>query len=80
MGSNTNYELDLIKNELNSIIRELNDISTNVRYGFKGIGSEKCADCISSVVNQYNYAQRKLSNVNTTAVTAEFAKAHNKNK
>ena len=31
MGSNTNYELDSIKNELNSIIRELNDISTNVR-------------------------------------------------
>lgn len=80
MDSNAYYELNSIKNELNSIIRELNEISTNVRYNFKGIGSEKCADCIGLAVRQFNCAQGKLNSLNTSAVTESFAKAHSKNK
>ena len=69
-------ELYYIKRELVSIIRELRSISTGVRNDFKGIGSDKCASCIDSVINNCSKLQKNLNNLDTNAVTEQFAKSH----
>ena len=56
-------ELREIKNELSSIIQELESISNGIRKNFVGIGNERCADCIDSVIDQYKYVKRKLNNI-----------------
>lgn len=76
MDASARNELASIKRELNSIISELEDISRGVRNDFTGIGSDKCADCINSVINQYYYVRRKLNNIDMTTVTESYAQAH----
>lgn len=76
MDSGARSELDSIIRELGSIISELEDISCGVRYDFKNIGSEKCANCIDNVVSNYYTVRRKLNNIDTTTVTESFAQAH----
>lgn len=76
MDSGARSELNSIIRELNSIITELEDISHGVRYDFKNIGSEKCADCIDMVLSNYYTVRRKLNNMDTSTVTESFAKAH----
>lgn len=75
MNANARDELDSIIGELNSIIRELEDISAGVRSDFVGIGNEKCADCIDRVLNQYYSVRYTLKNLDTTAVASGFEKA-----
>lgn len=55
-----------IKHELESIIRELNGISSGVRNDFQGIGSEKCADIINKVNGKYNEALKKLNRIDAS--------------
>ena len=58
--------LNYVRNELGSIIRELNDISSGMRNNFQGIGSERCADVISNVAVQYHEALRKLNRIDAS--------------
>lgn len=59
-------ELNSIKSELRSIMRELDSISDGIRYDFKNIGNEKCADCIDRVRSEYSNVLRKLENIDTS--------------
>ena len=76
MDESARRELESIKRELNSIINELESISIGVRKDFSGIGNDKCADCISRVVEQYRYVARDLNNINTSVVTESYAQSH----
>lgn len=76
MDSSARNELNSIIRELNSIISELEDISRGVRYDFKNIGSEKCADCIDRVLNKYYTARQRLNNMDTSTVTESYAQSH----
>ena len=76
MDSGAKNELYSIIRELNSIISELESISQGVRGDFVGIGNDKCADCIDRTLNQYYYVRRKLNNLDTYTVTESFAKSH----
>lgn len=76
MDAGAKNELASIKRELDSIIGELESISSGVRNDFVGIGSEKCADCINRVLNQYYYVRKKLNNLDTSTVTESYAQAH----
>ena len=76
MDANARYELNCIKNELDSIISELESIENGVKKDFVGIGNEQCAACIDRVLNKYYYVRRCLRNLDTTTVTEEFARAH----
>ncbi len=75
MDANAQRELNSIKSELNSIIRELEAISYGVRHDFTGIGNDRCADCINSVLQNYYTVRRKLNNLDTRTVTASFAQS-----
>lgn len=72
MDAKSANELYLIKQELNSIIRELEDIESGVRNNFKGIGNDKCANSINTVLNNYKKVKRSLDNIDTSKVTEEF--------
>lgn len=76
MDNRSINELASIKQELTSIIRELENISYGVRNEFKGVGSEACASCIDSVIKNYYSVQKKLNNLDTNTVTTTFAKLH----
>lgn len=76
MDSGARTELDSIKAELNSVIRELESISAGVRIDFQGIGNDKCADCIDKVLDGYYLARRKLNDMDTNSLTDSFMKAH----
>ena len=68
MDANSEYELYLIKRELQSIINELDD--------FDNIGEDQAAACVSRVADKYRIAKRKLDNIDTKRVTDEYAAAH----
>lgn len=73
MDSKARNELDDIIRELNSIIGELESVSYGVRGEFEGIGNDRCADCINSVLQRYYEAKNKLENMDTTTLTENFA-------
>ena len=70
-------ELYSIKQELRSIISELDDISAGVRTDFRNIGNVRCAQSIDSVTNKYRNALSRLNNMDTSKVTEEFKQSHN---
>ena len=72
MDASAQRELYSIKVELNNIIQEIEDISVGIRKEFIGIGSEKCANSINVVINQYYQVKRKLNNLDTSKVTEQF--------
>ena len=76
MDSNSQYELYLIKRELQSIINELDDIAYGIRRNFSNIGEDQAASCVSRVADKYRIAIRKLDNIDTNKVTDEYAAAH----
>lgn len=76
MDANSIRELYEIKEELKSIIKELEDIESGVRNDFKNIGNDICADRIRGVADQYGTVLKKLENIDTQTVTEEFANAH----
>lgn len=73
MDANSQYELSLIKKELQSIIDELYNISRGVERDFSGIGNDKCAVSISAAAKQYETVKKKLDQMDLSAVTEEFA-------
>lgn len=76
MDANSEYELYLIKRELQSIINELDDIAYDIRRDFDNIGEDQAAACVSRVADKYRIAKRKLDNIDTKRVTDEYAVAH----
>lgn len=76
MNAQASNELYAIKQELVSIIAELEEISAGVKRDFQGIGSERCAASIDSVIDRYHTVKRKLDHLDTTTVTEEFSRAH----
>lgn len=76
MDSNAQYEVYLIKKELQNIINELDDIAYSIRYNFTNIGNENAASCVSKVADSYRTVKRKLENMDTSKVTEEYASAH----
>lgn len=73
MDANAQYELYLIKNELQSIIDELYSVAGGVRSDFDGIGNDKCASSIITAAKQYETVKQKLNSMDLSAVTEEFA-------
>lgn len=69
-------ELEHIKNELRSIILELDSISDGIRRDFSGIGNDQCANSIDKVISQCRRAQTKLNNLDTHTLTDSFKKMH----
>lgn len=76
MNTQTQNELYSIKKELSSIIRELESISYGIGKDFVGIGNDKCAGTLNSVINNYYRVQKKLNNIDTSRVTESFARIH----
>ena len=65
-------ELHSISVELNSIIRELEDIHGQMNTGnFEGIDIEKCASVVDERISSYRRAKGKLDAVDTTKVDDE---------
>lgn len=73
MDANAQYELYLIKNELQGIIDELYSIAGGISSDFEGIGNEKCANSVIAAAKQYESVKQKLNNMDLSAVTEEFA-------
>lgn len=69
-------ELTSIRNELGSIISELENISAGIKRDFTGIGNDRCAASIDKALSQYYSVSRKLNNLDTNTVTESFAKTH----
>ena len=76
MDANYEYELYLIKQELQGIINELDDIAYGLNHNFSNIGNDKAAACVSKVASNYRNVKRKLNNIDTSKVTDEYAAAH----
>lgn len=76
MDANSQYELYLIKQELQSIINELDDVANGIKRNFSNIGNEQCAACVTRVADKYRIVKRKLDNIDTSKVTKEFATSH----
>lgn len=73
MDANAQYELYLIKNELQGIIDELYSIAGGISSDFEGIGNDKCANSVIAAAKQYESVKRKLNNMDMSTVTEEFA-------
>lgn len=54
------YEIELIKQELNGIIKDLRNAAHGVRLEFKGIGNQECALALEKVADKYERINRKL--------------------
>lgn len=76
MDSSARGQLYSIKSELQSIINELEHIASGIQGDFQGIGENKCASRVRQVAEQYRHVQRKLNSIDTSKVTAQFAKSH----
>jgi hypothetical protein len=63
MSSQAQQELYLVKQELQAIINELEQIAAEIVHEFEGIGSEQCTSAIQRAADQYRYVNRKLSSV-----------------
>lgn len=74
MNPYSGSELSAIRRELDSIILELESISTGLRKDFTGIGNEKCANSIDRALAHYYSVRRKLNNIDTTSVVEGFIK------
>lgn len=75
MDSNSEYELYLIKRELQNIIDELDTIANGIRYDFKGIGNEKCAAALKNARDYYTDIKIKLEKMDLSSLTDEFIAA-----
>lgn len=69
MGASEQYEFESIKRELQSIIKELDNIAYGVRRNFTGIGNDRCAQSIYSIADDYRYVKRKLDKIDTSKMS-----------
>lgn len=64
-------ELYAIKQELQSVINEIESIASGINRDFEGIGNEKCASRLNKIADHYQYVRRKLNNIDTSKVKEE---------
>ena len=76
MRGSAQGRLNSIRSELNSVIGELGSIAAGISADCTGVGNDRCAQSINSVVSRYQYVLRLLNNVDTSTVTDEWAAAH----
>lgn len=76
MDANSQYELYLIKQELQNITNELDTISLGVRRDFTGIGNEKCASSLTTAANHYRNVKSQLDKMDLSALSDEYLAAH----
>ena len=69
-------EVKAMINDLNSIIAELSEIANGLRSEFEGIGTERCATSVESVISNCRTVRSKLQNMNLYKVTDSWAEAH----
>ena len=72
MDANSQYELYLIKKELQDIATELDNIANGVRRDFSGIGNDKCASSISASALHYREVKAQLERMDLSALSDEF--------
>lgn len=53
MNSEFFLETNKIKRELKNITGELDDIANDVRTEFKGVGNDRCSQCVKDVSDEY---------------------------
>lgn len=68
------------RNELKSIIKELETIESHIRNDYSNVGNVQCADSIKSVINKYRSALSTLNSVDASVLdtlkdAAQAAKA-----
>lgn len=73
MDARGRNELYSIRTELNSVIREMENIIYVLQTECSGIGMDKCIRSIDTVLEKYRGAKRRLDNMDTTTVKAGFA-------
>lgn len=72
MDNNSKKELDSIRLELSSVIRELQDISNGIRKDFDGIDSCLCSNCINTVIAKCKKAQEQLKKLDLVTLSNNF--------
>lgn len=63
MDASTRREINNIKWELQSIIDELDSISSGILTDFTNIGNERCSKAVAKAADQYRIVKRKLNNL-----------------
>ena len=66
-------QLNVIKQDLQSIIDELEDIARGIKKDFEGIGNEQCASVISEEAKRYLEAKQKLDKIDIDKIKEEHA-------
>ena len=62
------------RNELRSIINELQDIEWGIRQDICGIGEQLCGNCIDQIAGKYEGVLSRLNNVNYNRLAAWILK------
>lgn len=62
------------RNELRSIINELQDIEWGIRHDFWGIGEQLCGDCVDKIAGKYEGVLSRLNSVNYNRLAAWILK------
>ena len=75
MALKNNQEIYNIKQELNDVISELEDISNGISRDFSGIGNEKCSRSIEATTRICRQALSKLNNIDTSKVAEGFGES-----
>lgn len=65
-------ELNEIKSEIRRIINELDDIASDIRRDFDGIGEDSYVSCIERVTEKYEYVLKKLNSMDTNKLVEGF--------
>lgn len=66
MTNRGSSELQAYRVELKNIINDLRNIEASVRYEYKNVGNERCADSIKSVINKYESALKTLNSIDAS--------------
>lgn len=63
MDPQVKQKINHIIGELNSIARELDDLSNGIAREFKGIGADKCAQSLQSAAQKYRSVGHELRKI-----------------
>ena len=63
MNSNFFQEIIKIRKELKNITRELDNIANDIRTEFKGVGNNRCSQCVKDSSDEYKKLIRYFDNI-----------------
>lgn len=72
MDQNVLIEIENIKDEINNMINELNDIQFTTYNKFQGIGNERVSQIIQQKKEKFDKLYYILNNLDTTDLEEEF--------